>query len=316
MANEKPIKTGATTPTITELFNDVATAINNKTGNTGTIPATEFAGAIDNIHVLNGIDEIITPETPVAYYDATAEEPKQLDSEDSGNYLMYIDNGSGVTKTAYVGELESGAPYIYENNSLEEISEGVYHVYNDSGTKIESAGETTLNSSSYYQATSDDTVYYTGSDPLSQVDTDTLDGLYYLNGVTAMGASSSSAITLESGYYYYDGDGSFSSMSDKGINEGDSVRYTGSGFEDLYGLYYIDNGCEGTVSFDLWSGAIYCYNGYGSFSALDSESLYYIGENDCDNNHQKIQLPSSDGASITVQVNGHSYSITKLPDAE
>jgi len=43
------IKTGAKTPTITELFNDIAIAINNKTGNTGTIPATEFAEEINNI---------------------------------------------------------------------------------------------------------------------------------------------------------------------------------------------------------------------------------------------------------------------------
>lgn len=354
MAIEKPIKKGAKTPTITELFNDVATAINNKTGNTGTIPATEFADAIDNIHVLNGIDEIITPETPVAYYDARTAEPKQLDSEDSGNYLMYVDSGYGVTKTAYVGELESGAPYVYKGDSLEELDSGVYNVYNNSGIHVEPADETSLNSGSYYKATSSDSIYYTGSNPLESADFSNYTGLYYADNAEVVNGSDMESVSVESGNCYrYNGNGDFSQVSidhlssgtyyfsagvdtadassssalseglyyiedspeTVSINSGYVYQYNGGkDFDELYDGLYYINGSGGASSVSVESGCVYTYGGYGNFTSLNCNALYRTYDYYSSTAAQEVELPADVDHPTYVTINGVSYKISIEPN--
>lgn len=270
------------TPTLTELFNDISTAINNKTGKSEVISAIDFADEINNIKILNGIDEIITPETPVAYFDYNAGEPKQLDSEDSGDYLISVDGGYGVTNAAYVGQLESGAPYVYNGDSLEELDSGVYNVYNNSGMHVEPADETSLNSGSYYQADSSDSVYYTGSNPLTEVDFNNYSGLYYLDDAEVVNSSDMESVYVESGNYYrYNGNGDFSQVSVDRLSSG-VYRFAG-GVETVdgssvsplsTGVYYI-NGSE-TTEINLNSSYAYQYQGDGYFTQLDSYELYYI----------------------------------------
>ena len=299
------ITKGAKTPTITELFNDVATAINNKTGNTGVIPATEFADAIDNIHVLNGIDEIITPETPVAYYDYNAGEPKQLDSEDSGEYLISIDSGYGVTDATYVGELESGAPYVYNGDSLEELDSGVYNVYNNSGIHVELADETSLDSGSYYKATSSDSIYYTGNNPLESADFSHYTGLYYADNAEVVNGSDMESVSVDSGNCYrYNGDGNFEQLSVSSLSSG--VYSFAGGVETVdgssvsplsNGVYYIDG--SATTEINLGSGYAYLYQGDGNFEQLYGGELYYI-----DGSGYPSQVSVYSGVAYTYEGNG------------
>lgn len=353
--NNTEVETNSSsTPTLTELFNDVSNAINNKTGKSEVIRATDFADKINDIKILNGIDEIITPETPVAYFDAKAGEPKQLDSEASGNYLINIDSESGVTETIYAGELESGFPYVYDGESLEKLDYGVYNVYNNSGTQVEPANSTTLDSSKYYYVNSDDPVYYTDDNPLQEASFTTYSGLYNLYDAEVVDGSAISEVSLNSDYvykyngsgrfdalstglyyidngcdgvtdislneghyYYYNYCGWFQSMSEKGISSGSGYKWDGSAFDPLYNdtLYYVDEDSK-CNEFYLNSTCIYRYDGSGSFTALDGNSLYIIRENDCDGNYEKVQLPTTDGSTVTIEVDGHSYEIKKLPDAE